>query len=146
MTASNSCFGRSHFTPPPTIRLFLVALVATQYNVPSAAGQLCAQLSGVNFTENFNSLSGSGSNNTSSSVPSEFAFVESPGNLTYAADNGSNTAADTYSYGATGSSGSMHQLEFLGKEGFDDDKFTLTFQAEPTMTNLEKHIVLVNSH
>jgi hypothetical protein len=104
MTASNSCFGRSHFTPLATIRLFLVALVATQYNVPWATGQLCAQLSGVNFTENFNTLSSTGSNNTSSSVPSEFAFVESPGNLTYAADNGSNATADTYSYGATGSS------------------------------------------
>lgn len=37
-------------------------------------------------------------------MPFEFAFVESPGNLTYAADNGSTTAANTYSYGATGSS------------------------------------------
>ncbi|MDX2072172.1 MAG: hypothetical protein SFV55_27300 [Haliscomenobacter sp.] len=45
----------------------------------------------------------------------------------------------------TGSSGAVHQLEFLGKEGFDDDKFTLEFQAEPTMTSLEKQQGLVRT-
>lgn len=45
----------------------------------------------------------------------------------------------------TGSSGAVHQLEFLGKEGFDNDKFTLKFQAEPTMTNLEKQQGLVRT-
>ena len=45
----------------------------------------------------------------------------------------------------TGSSGVVHQLEFLGKEGFDDDKFTLKFQAEPTMTDLEKQQGLVHT-
>jgi len=45
----------------------------------------------------------------------------------------------------TGSSGVVHQLEFLGKEGFDDDKFTLKFQAEPTMTDLEKQQGLVRT-
>lgn len=44
---------------------------------------------------------------------------------------------------STGGSGAVHQLEFLGKEGFDDDKFTLKFQAEPTMTDLEKQQGLV---
>lgn len=46
---------------------------------------------------------------------------------------------------STGSSGSVHQLEFLGKEGFDDDKFTLKFQVEPTMTDLEKQQGLVRT-
>ena len=65
--------------------------------------QLCAPLSGTNFSENFNSLAASGS---SVLVPSEFAYVESggSGNLTYAADNGSSTVGNTYSYGTTGSS------------------------------------------
>src|SRR3954453_22121550 len=63
--------------------------------------QLCGQLSGVNFSENFNTLAPSGTITLSASF--EFAFNESQGNLTYTADNGSNLAADTYSYGATGS-------------------------------------------
>lgn len=46
---------------------------------------------------------------------------------------------------STGSSGAIHQLEFLGKEGFDGDKFTLQFQAQPTMTNLEKQQGLVRT-
>lgn len=45
----------------------------------------------------------------------------------------------------TGGSGAVHQLEFLGKEGFDGDKFTLKFQAEPTMTDLEKQQGLVRT-
>jgi hypothetical protein len=81
------------------ILLFLSATNSTT----QCAAQLCGQLSGVSFTENFNTLAASGAGNTSASVPPEFAFNESPGNLTYAADNGSNASADTYSYGATGS-------------------------------------------
>jgi hypothetical protein len=72
-----------------------------------AHAQLCGHLpdnGSTAKTENFNTLPTSGSSNTNASVPSEFAFVESPGNLTFAADNGSNSAADTYSYGQTGSS------------------------------------------
>jgi hypothetical protein len=63
--------------------------------------QLCVPLTG-GHAENFNSLSSTGSSNTS--VPFGFAFVESgaSGNLTYAADNGSSTSGNTYSYGATG--------------------------------------------
>jgi hypothetical protein len=66
--------------------------------------QLCAQLSGFNFSQNFNTLSMSGVNNTS--VPSEFKFVEAgtSGNLTYSADIGTGTTGETYSYGAGGSS------------------------------------------
>jgi hypothetical protein len=68
------------------------------------AAQLCVQLSGVNHSENFNTLATSGSGNLNT-LPSGFAAVESGtgGTLTYAADNGSNSSADTYSYGTTGS-------------------------------------------
>jgi hypothetical protein len=38
----------------------------------------------------------------------------------------------------TGAGGSKLQFEFLGKEDFEGDKFSLQFQAEPTMTNLER--------
>src|SRR5689334_14577845 len=67
------------------------------------AAQVCAQLSGATFTENFNTLATSGSSNTA--VPFAFAYIESGGlgDLTYAADNGSNSGANTYSYGTTGS-------------------------------------------
>lgn len=85
-------------------RTLLVSAVIVVANFASRCpAQLCAQLSGVNFSENFNSLPTSGSSNTS--VPSEFHFVEAGagGTLTFAADNGSNSAADTYSYGTTGS-------------------------------------------
>lgn len=70
---------------------------------PRAHGQLCAQLTGGTFTENFNTLANTGANNTT--VRSEFKYIEagSSGNLTYAADNGSSTTGDTYSYGSTGS-------------------------------------------
>jgi hypothetical protein len=68
------------------------------------AAQLCAQLSGVSFSENFNTLAASGANNTS--IPSEFKFVEagSSGNLTSAANTGPSTTGDTYSFGATSNS------------------------------------------
>src|SRR3954471_1960233 len=69
-------------------------------NVNRCAAQLCAQLSGVNFTENFNTLAATGSAQLPNSF--EFDFVKSSG-LSYTADNGSTSAANTYSYGATGS-------------------------------------------
>src|SRR5436190_12892469 len=69
-----------------------------------ASGQLLYQLNGFSYNQNFNSLPTTGSSNPSSSLPLEFGFNESPGNITFAADNGSNSAGDTYSYGATGSS------------------------------------------
>lgn len=82
--------------------LWAVVVATIGSSSTACFAQLCAQLSGVNFSENFNTLSTTGSNN--SAVPSEFAYNESPGNLVYAADNGSSSAGDTYSYGLTGSS------------------------------------------
>src|SRR5690348_6841787 len=79
-------------------RVILAAVLLTCAAANHCAAQLCAQLSGVNFTENFNTLATSGSNNTT--IPPEFKYVEAgtSGNLTYAADNGSNSSGDTYSY------------------------------------------------
>src|SRR5829696_6992825 len=84
-------------------RLILATtLVACTAGVNDCSAQLCGQLNGVNFSENFNTLATSGSSNL---IPNtfEFDFNENPGNITYASDNGSNSAANTYSYGATGS-------------------------------------------
>jgi hypothetical protein len=80
----------------------LFIAVPTQH----CAAQLCGQLSGFSFSENFNNMATTGSNNSKSSLPSEFSFVEdgSSGNLTYSADTGAGSAAETYSYGSTGSS------------------------------------------
>lgn len=92
---------RRRFSP---FRLILAATLLTcTAGINHCSAQLCGQLSGVNFSENFNTLATSGSNNQ---LPNgfEFAFNESPGNLTYSGDNGSSTTGDTYSYGSTGNS------------------------------------------
>jgi hypothetical protein len=84
--------------------LFLAAVLLTSHvNNTHCLAQLCAQLSGVNYTQNFNTLAASGAGNQLPAA-SEFAFNESPGNLTYAADDGSSSTANTYSYGITGGS------------------------------------------
>jgi hypothetical protein len=57
---------------------------------------------GSPYTQNFNTLASTG---TSSTVPTGWAFNESGSyaNTTYTAGNGSGTAGDTYSFGATSS-------------------------------------------
>jgi hypothetical protein len=82
---------------------FLATMLLASLPANRCSAQLCAQLSGVNFTENFNSLAASGS---SSAMPSEFSFVEAGtgGTLTYTADSGASTTGNTYSYGSAGSS------------------------------------------
>ena len=83
--------------------IFAPMLLAAAVAADKCSAQLCGQLSGVTFSENFNTLATSGSVNQLSNG-FEFAFNENPGNLTYSADNGSNASGDTYSYGSTGSS------------------------------------------
>ena len=39
---------------------------------------------------------------------------------------------------STGAGGALHHLEFLGKGNFEGDQFSLDYQAEATMTNLER--------
>jgi hypothetical protein len=90
------------FTPRAAI--LISALLNSATGAVRCHAQLCAQISGFNLTQNFNTLAASGTNNTS--VPSEFKFVEagSSGNLTYSADNGAATGGETYSYGSAGNS------------------------------------------
>jgi hypothetical protein len=66
-----------------------------------AQAQLCVQLNGGTYTQNFNTLAVSGSSNTSSSIPIGFAFSESGtgNNITYAASDGSLSSPNTYSFG-----------------------------------------------
>ncbi len=66
----------------------------------SAAAQVSITNVGTPYTENFSTLASSG---TSSTLPTGWLFIEtgSGSNTTYGADNGSGTAGNTYSYGAT---------------------------------------------
>jgi hypothetical protein len=69
-----------------------------------ASFQLAANaitLTGAGYSQDFNTLANSG---TSSTIPSGWAFLESPGNTTYSAGTGSSATGDTYSFGASGSS------------------------------------------
>jgi hypothetical protein len=83
--------------------LVIIALAA----LPSAANaQLCVFLTGPSYLEDFNALPASGTSNNSSTLPQGWAFSEAGtgGTLTYAADNGSLSTGNTYSYGASGNS------------------------------------------
>jgi hypothetical protein len=84
--------------------LAIIALAAPFSLTNHCPAQLCAQLNGFSFSQNFNTLATSGTNNTS--LPSEFKFVEAggSGNLTYSADNGASNSGETFSYGSPGSS------------------------------------------
>src|SRR5690242_18476471 len=90
----------SRFCNTCRLAFAIAAFFAAMLSGNFANSQLCGQLAGVNFTENFNSLAISGNTN---SLPNgfEFAFVKSSG-LGYAADNGSLSTANAYSYGTTG--------------------------------------------
>jgi hypothetical protein len=83
------------------ITLIVVPAASSWLNAANA--QQCLQLNGPSININFNGLPTTGSNNTANMLPMGFGFVENPGNVTFAADNGSSSLADTYSYGATGS-------------------------------------------
>ena len=71
-----------------------------------SAAQLCVQLNGAHYTQNFNSLPATGTGNIQSTMPIGFAFSEAgPGNnVTFAANDGSSSTNNTYSYGSTGNS------------------------------------------
>lgn len=72
----------------------------------AVADPILLSATNTTYTQNFNTLASSGSSNTV--VPAGWAFYEVPGgtyaNTTYNANNGDATAANTYSYGSTGSS------------------------------------------
>src|SRR5512138_3735362 len=77
---------------------FLVVVQAAR-----AAGSVSLTTLGSAYTENFDTLAGTG---TSSTVPNGWAFLETGtnANTTYTAGTGSSNTGDTYSFGATGSS------------------------------------------
>ena len=68
---------------------------------PGATAQVSIPALGTPVTENFDSLANAGTANTA--VPAGWAFVENPGDTTYAASTGSTTGGNTYSFGASGS-------------------------------------------
>ncbi len=79
----------------------LTALLALVGLANPAVAQLCVQLNGAFYTQDFNTLPVSGASNNASSLPIGFAFSESGNgnNVTYAASDGSSSTANTFSYG-----------------------------------------------
>jgi hypothetical protein len=69
--------------------------------VERAAAQLCVQLNGSAYKQDFNTLAVSGTSNVSGTIPIGFAFSESGtgNNVTYAADSGASSTGNTFSYG-----------------------------------------------
>jgi hypothetical protein len=92
-TLSHNVIREASFLALATALLFSVAISGR------CSAQPCVKLSGVTHTEDFDSLAASGSSNVD--VPPGFSHVEfgTSANTTYAADDGSDSAANTYSYG-----------------------------------------------
>jgi hypothetical protein len=84
-----------------TLIAFAVNLAFVAISAERAQAQLCVQLNGGTYTQNFNTLAVSGSSNNSTSLPIGFAFSESGtgNNVTYAAGDGSSSTPNTYSFG-----------------------------------------------
>jgi hypothetical protein len=87
------------------VALFAMAL-AWAGTADRAVAQLCVQLNGATYRQNFNSLPASGASNIISAVPIGFSFSEagSGNNVTFAASDGALSTNNTYSYGSTGNS------------------------------------------
>src|SRR6476620_3047909 len=79
----------------------MLSLLFMAIHCERAQAQLCVQLNGGTYTQNFNTLAVSGSSNTSSTIPLGFAFSESGtgNNITYAASDGNLSTPNTYSFG-----------------------------------------------
>jgi hypothetical protein len=77
------------------IILFFITLLFIQFSLPAQIA-----LTAGGYTENFNTLAASG---TATTLPAWWAFIETGTNAnnTYTANNGSNNAGDTYSYGSS---------------------------------------------
>ena len=82
------------------LSLLIVAVTSEQ-----ARAQLCVQLNGGTYTQNFDTLAVFGTSNDLNSLPIGFATAEagSGNDNTYAAGNGSSSAGNTYSFGPSGS-------------------------------------------
>jgi hypothetical protein len=124
-----------------TLLLAIGSLAASQ---PAANAQLCVFLTGPSYLQNFNALPTSGTSNNSNSLPQGWAFSEAGtgGTLTYAADNGSLSTGNTYSYGASGNSDrALGELTsgtvqttlgacFLNDSGLVISSFTIAYTGE----------------
>ncbi|MFZ5883846.1 MAG: hypothetical protein ACOYYI_08725, partial [Chloroflexota bacterium] len=78
----------------------LMGMTGMPMQIVRGAGTI--SLTGIPYTENFDTLASSGA---SSSVPVGWEFIETGtnANTTYTAGTGSNNTGDTYSFGSTGS-------------------------------------------
>ena len=108
------------------------------------AAQLCVQLNGAKYSQSFNSLPTSGSSNNSSTIPIGFAFSEagSNNNVTFAANDGSSSTGDTYSYGTgTNADRAFGELTsdtlqstlgacFVNNTGFVINSFSISYTGE----------------
>jgi hypothetical protein len=79
--------------------LSLIALVL--FPLLKGSAQVSLATLGAAYTQNFNTLVNTG---TGSTVPTGWAFVESPVNTVYTAGTGSTNGGDTYSFGASSAS------------------------------------------
>jgi hypothetical protein len=84
-----------------TLIAFALSLLLVAVSTQRVQAQLCVQLNGGTYTQNFNTMAVSGSSNVSSTIPIGFAFSESGtgNNVTYAASDGSLSTPNTYSFG-----------------------------------------------
>ena len=80
---------------------FALSLFFIAVSTERAQAQLCVQLNGGTYSQNFNTMAVSGPSNNSSTLPIGFAFSESGtgNNVTYAAGDGSLSTPNTYSFG-----------------------------------------------
>jgi hypothetical protein len=80
---------------------FAIVFAVSAFSTRECSAQLCGQLGGVNFTQNFNTMAASGSSINLNTLPIGFNASESgPGNnVTYAANDGAASTVNTYSYG-----------------------------------------------
>jgi hypothetical protein len=82
----------------------ILGVIIALLSSAAADAQLLIQVNKANqvVRENYNGLANTGTSNNSSSVPNGSIFLESPGNVTFAADNGLTAGGNTYSYGTAG--------------------------------------------
>jgi hypothetical protein len=114
--------------------------------VQPAAAQLCVQLNGSQYRQDFNSLPVSGASNIISTLPIGCAFSESGSgnNITYSANDGSSSTANSYSYGTGtnadralgelgGAAGGVQSILgacFVNNTGFVITSFSLGYAGE----------------
>lgn len=84
------------------MKKIILSLIACGFGAIAMA-QVNVTTAGVAVTENFDGLISTGSSGTTTPNGWQFAEAGANGNTSYAADNGSATGGNTYSFGTTGS-------------------------------------------